>query len=88
MPRSKKKGNADGIAKQLAGLTLNSTAPPDSDSGSEPKHKVNLTTQWSTYIQKGTLEDFQRLCADLGISGDLGSKTKCRKVCRYMLDVA
>ncbi|EEU48603.1 uncharacterized protein NECHADRAFT_74914 [Fusarium vanettenii 77-13-4] len=59
MPRSKKKGNADGIAKQLAGLTLNSTAPPDSDSGSEPKHK--------------------RLCADLGISGDLGSKTKCRK---------
>ncbi|KAI8719085.1 hypothetical protein NCS52_00688900 [Fusarium sp. LHS14.1] len=79
MPRSKNKGNADGIAKQLAGLTISSTAPPDSESDSKPKRKAKLAAQWSTYIQKGTLEDFQRLCADLGISGDLGSKTKCRK---------
>ncbi|RSM13029.1 hypothetical protein CDV31_006012 [Fusarium ambrosium] len=77
MTRPKKKVAADGIAEKLAGLTINSTTPPDSDS--KPKNKVNLASQWSTYIQKGTLEDFQRLCADLGLSGDLGSKTKCRK---------
>ncbi|KAL2685484.1 hypothetical protein Neosp_006582 [[Neocosmospora] mangrovei] len=79
MSRSKNKGNADGIAKQLAGLTINSTAPPDPDSDSKPGRKAKLAAQWNTYIQKGTLEDFRRLCADLGISGDLGSKTKCRK---------
>ncbi|RSL51215.1 hypothetical protein CEP54_011543 [Fusarium duplospermum] len=79
MPRSKNNNPIDEVAKQLTGLTIDSTAPPDSDSDSKPKHKVNLATEWSTYIQKGTLEDFQRLCADLGISGDLRSKTKCRK---------
>ncbi|KAJ4318332.1 hypothetical protein N0V84_006929 [Fusarium piperis] len=79
MTRSKKKDATDAITKQLTGLSINPTAPSDSVSDPNPKHKVCLATQWTTYIQKGTLEDFQRLCADLGLSGDLGSKTKCRK---------
>ncbi|KAM0424702.1 hypothetical protein ACHAPT_010010 [Fusarium lateritium] len=76
MPRSKKKDTTDGMVKQFAGLTINSA---DSDSDSDSEHVVCLATQWSAYIQKGSLHDFQRLCADLGLSGDLGSKTKCRK---------
>ncbi|KAM0342781.1 hypothetical protein ACHAPU_009273 [Fusarium lateritium] len=41
--------------------------------------KVSLLQQWNDYFQKGTLQDFQRLCADLGLPNDLPSKTKCRQ---------
>ncbi|RBR20809.1 uncharacterized protein FIESC28_05162 [Fusarium coffeatum] len=34
--------------------------------------------KWHNYFQKGTLQDHQRLCVDLGLPGDLPSKTKCR----------
>ncbi|KAJ4173996.1 hypothetical protein NW754_012985 [Fusarium falciforme] len=64
-------------SKVFADLTVNSGNP------SKSKRKVWLVTQWKAYIQKGTLEDFQRLCVDLGLSGDLGTKKKCRKVCQH-----
>ncbi|KAM6539340.1 hypothetical protein FALCPG4_001146 [Fusarium falciforme] len=63
-------------SKVFADLTVNSANP------SKSKRKVWLVTQWKAYIQKGTLEDFQRLCVDLGLSGNLGTKKKCRKAIR------
>lgn len=82
MPRSKKKDATEAMTQQLSDLSIDSTTVTPSGSAPDPgpKHKVSLAAQWSTYIQKATLQDFQRLCADLGLSGDLGSKTKCRKV--------
>lgn len=48
---------------------------------SEPSSKhATLMDQWNDYFKKGTLQDFQRLCADLGLPSDLPSKTKCRDV--------
>lgn len=35
--------------------------------------------RWDRYFGAGELVDFQRLCADLKIEGDLSSKNKCRK---------
>ena len=42
--------------------------------------KKSLVARWEAYIKKGDLEDWQRLCGDLGLANDLPSKTKCRKV--------
>ncbi|KAF9761565.1 hypothetical protein IL306_003770 [Fusarium sp. DS 682] len=39
---------------------------------------VSLMDRWNDYFQKGTLQDYQRLCADLGLPSNLPSKTKCR----------
>ncbi|KAM0244634.1 hypothetical protein ACHAP5_006098 [Fusarium lateritium] len=51
---------------------------PSTSSNSTNK-SVSLLQQWNDYFQKGTLQDFQRLCADLGLDSDLPSKTKCRE---------
>ncbi|EWG37260.1 hypothetical protein FVEG_14754 [Fusarium verticillioides 7600] len=50
---------------------------PSNSSKSSSKH-VTLMDQWNNYFKKGTLQDFQRLCADLGLPNNLPSKTKCR----------
>ncbi|KAM0216714.1 hypothetical protein ACHAPA_006250 [Fusarium lateritium] len=54
------------------------TLTPSTSSNSINK-SVSLLQQWNDYFQKGTLQDFQRLCADLGLDSDLPSKTKCRE---------
>lgn len=75
-------------AKGPASLAATVTAPSD------PKDKANLTSQQNGDGkqkgdgkqngggQKGSVKDFQRLCVNLGLPGELGSKTKCRKVCQ------
>ncbi|KAK2769191.1 hypothetical protein CKAH01_00798 [Colletotrichum kahawae] len=40
---------------------------------------ADLVTDWEEYFGEGELEDWQRLCHDLGLPRDLPSKTKCRK---------
>jgi hypothetical protein len=55
------------------------TLTPSTSSDSTNK-RLPLLQQWNNYFQKGTLEDFQRLCADLDLASDLPSKTKCREV--------
>ncbi|KAF5616551.1 hypothetical protein F52700_12845 [Fusarium sp. NRRL 52700] len=50
---------------------------PSNSSKSSSKH-ATLMDQWNNYFKKGTLQDFQRLCDDLGLPDDLPSKTKCR----------
>ncbi|EYB28036.1 hypothetical protein FG05_00484 [Fusarium graminearum] len=40
---------------------------------------MSLMEQWNDYFKKGDLEDYQRLCVDLDLPGDLPSKTKCRQ---------
>ncbi|KAF5535098.1 hypothetical protein FNAPI_12195 [Fusarium napiforme] len=50
---------------------------PSNSSKSSSKH-ANLLDQWNDYFKKGTLQDFQRLCTDLGLPNNLPSKTKCR----------
>jgi hypothetical protein len=52
---------------------------PSNSSASSSKYGT-LMDQWNDYFKKGTLQDFQRLCADLGLPSDLPSKTKCRDV--------
>lgn len=45
---------------------------------------ASLQSRWASYFGKGALDDFQRLCRDLGLPDDLPSKTQCRKVRRYI----
>ncbi|RSL71363.1 hypothetical protein CEP51_012049 [Fusarium floridanum] len=63
-------------AKGPVGLAVTTTAPSD------PKDKVDPVSQQNGDVQKGSVKDFQRLCVNLGLPGELGSKTKCRKVCQ------
>jgi hypothetical protein len=60
----------DDVAAQMADLGI-----------SAPKRtNINVVKQWESYIGRATLEDWQRLCHDVGLQGDFGSKIKCRKV--------
>ena len=43
------------------------------------KASKDLVKKWNEYFQKGELEDYQRLCGDLGLDNDLPSKTQCTK---------
>lgn len=45
--------------------------------------RIQFAQIWHDYFGAGNLEDWQRLCHDLGITGDLSSKNKCKKV-RYV----
>ncbi|RSL51216.1 hypothetical protein CEP54_011542 [Fusarium duplospermum] len=74
MCRWTKKDTTEKSTKEVAGLTTNTKKPSKSE-----QRKAWLVTHWEAYIRKGTLKDFQRLCADLNLSGDLDTKTKCRK---------
>ncbi|KAL2023187.1 hypothetical protein VTK56DRAFT_3310 [Thermocarpiscus australiensis] len=50
-----------------------------------PKKKKTtpaIVREFENYFGSGTLEDWQRLCRDVGLGGDLGSITKCRKALR------
>ncbi|KAK3995495.1 hypothetical protein QBC44DRAFT_320569 [Cladorrhinum sp. PSN332] len=50
--------------------------------GRKNKHKKAqqvMVQAFNEYFGEGNLEDWQRLCEDLGLVGDFGSKTKCRK---------
>ncbi|KAJ3524778.1 hypothetical protein NM208_g11918 [Fusarium decemcellulare] len=71
MPHPIEEQNVEEIIEALRGMDLNSGSASD-------KH-VCLMTLWNNYFQKGTLEDHQRLCADLGLDSDLPSKKKCRQ---------
>lgn len=47
--------------------------------GRNDKKLREARERWDRYFGAGELVDFQRLCADLKIEGDLSSKNKCRK---------
>ena len=40
----------------------------------------NVVDAWDDYFGEGTLDDWARLCRDLGLEGDFSSKNKCKKV--------
>ncbi|KAK5657136.1 hypothetical protein OQA88_3664 [Cercophora sp. LCS_1] len=40
-----------------------------------------IVKRWNDYFGSGGLADWQRLCVDVGLTGDYSSKTKCRKAC-------
>ena len=65
----------DNLAAQFVGLGL--------DGPVAPARKLTVRERWDAYFGPGDLEDFQRLCADLRIEGDLSSKSKCRNVRSY-----
>lgn len=44
------------------------------------QREAALVEKWRNYFKKGDLEDWRRLCGDLGLADDLPSKTKCRAV--------
>ncbi|KAF4988066.1 hypothetical protein FGRMN_9986 [Fusarium graminum] len=74
MARSADEESERDINRGFALLTLT----PSTSSNSASK-RPSLLQQWNDYFQKGTLQDFQRLCADLGLPNNLPSKTKCRQ---------
>ncbi|KAJ9164866.1 hypothetical protein NKR19_g940 [Coniochaeta hoffmannii] len=39
----------------------------------------NVVDAWDDYFGEGTLDDWARLCRDLGLEGDFSSKNKCKK---------
>ncbi|KAJ0388393.1 hypothetical protein COL922a_000196 [Colletotrichum nupharicola] len=43
---------------------------------------AELISDWDEYFGDGDLDDWQRLCGDLGLPTDLPSKTQCRKAIR------
>lgn len=46
-----------------------------------PPQRHDVVMRWKNYFGAGHLDDWQRLCSDLGLTGDLPSKNKCRQVC-------
>lgn len=44
------------------------------------KGRRNIVLEFDNYFGTGTLDDWQRLCTDIGIDGYLSSISKCRKV--------
>lgn len=68
----------DSESEIVAGL--NALALTPSTSSELPSKRMSLMEQWNDYFKKGDLEDYQRLCVDLDLPGDLPSKTKCRQV--------
>lgn len=40
----------------------------------------SIVKRFDKYFGSGTLEDWQRLCRDVGLEGSYGSITQCRKV--------
>lgn len=50
------------------------------DAGVPVTKKPSLVQKWNDYFKKGDLNDWQRLCADLGLPDDLPSKRQCRIV--------
>ncbi|KAK4105539.1 hypothetical protein N658DRAFT_503664 [Parathielavia hyrcaniae] len=45
------------------------------------KHR-SIVQEFDDYFGTGTLEDWQRLCRDVGLDGYYGSITQCRKALR------
>ncbi|KAL2165125.1 hypothetical protein VTH06DRAFT_421 [Thermothelomyces fergusii] len=43
------------------------------------KQARNIVQEFEAYFGAGTLQDWQRLCRDVGLGGDLPSITQCRK---------
>ncbi|KAK4240918.1 hypothetical protein C8A03DRAFT_12760 [Achaetomium macrosporum] len=46
------------------------------------KKTRSIVQEFNDYFGTGTLDDWQRLCRDVGLEGDLSSITKCRKALR------
>ncbi|KAK3310037.1 uncharacterized protein B0T15DRAFT_386951 [Chaetomium strumarium] len=42
----------------------------------------SIVQEFNDYFGTGTLDDWQRLCQDIGLEGDLSSITRCRKALR------
>ena len=45
------------------------------------KNRRNIVGEFNTYFGAGTVQDWQRLCNDVGLDGHYTSITQCRKVC-------
>jgi hypothetical protein len=58
-------------------------AKPKKKRPKKNKKKFDVVDAWEKYfgVGEGGLKDWQRLCDDLGLQGDLSSKKKCKKVC-------
>ncbi|KAH6650690.1 hypothetical protein F5144DRAFT_589113 [Chaetomium tenue] len=43
------------------------------------KRSRNIAAEFNTYFGAGTVQDWQRLCRDVGLTGNYTSITQCRK---------
>ena len=46
--------------------------------------EFDVVEAWRKYWGHGRLSDWQRLCRDLGVLGDMSSEEKCKEVCRLL----
>lgn len=45
-----------------------------------PEQRPAARLKWAVYFGEGSLENLQELCEDLGVVGDISSKTQCNIV--------
>lgn len=64
------------------GITLKNISKEQKKKVQKAKNVAQVIYDWELYFGEGDggLEDWRRLCRDLGLPGDLPSKTQCRNV--------
>ncbi|EFQ26218.1 uncharacterized protein GLRG_01362 [Colletotrichum graminicola M1.001] len=67
----------------IAPNAKDAAAAPKTKKEKQAKAEEDFFAKWSKYFGKRELADWQRLCLDLGLPGDLPSKTQCRKVSQH-----
>jgi hypothetical protein len=45
------------------------------------KNRRNIAGEFDAYFGAGTVQDWQRLCDDVGLNGNYASIKQCRNVC-------
>jgi hypothetical protein len=91
---SSSENREDTVTQNMADRTISGDLPfrPRTASGSQnplqPPHrrrpKRNIVAEFERYFgEVSKLENWQRLCADVGIEDDLPSLTQCKKVCFF-----
>ncbi len=54
--------------------------PPTQTAMGRKKRSRSIVREFDAYFGTGTLDDWQRLCRDVGLTRDYPSITQCRKV--------
>ncbi|KAF7550717.1 hypothetical protein G7046_g7925 [Stylonectria norvegica] len=77
-PKKEEESDEESLASLMDGMNIGGQPKPNPKPPKKMKAK-NLVKEWNSYFQKGDLDDFRRLCLDLGLDGNLPSKTQCVK---------
>lgn len=62
-------------------LSLDTRAEPSTAIMARKKRSRNIAAEFNTYFGAGTVQDWQRLCRDVGLTGEYTNIKQCREVC-------